>query len=358
MSIFSKFLWTGIPFCVSFSSHKEILSQNEKKMSVPFKPLSSLSRLRTVTTRRYKMKNKKGLTSLFLFAGIALLTGCGGESSTTAQGGSASTGGNGSSTTTETIAYQFLGTFTDATVQMMGFEYEILLNLNTDGTVEGSGYNILSMDTSTYTENSGFYDDWIGGSWEEGEDEEGQECIVLETVFGKDAVNIMPGGAPLTGTEHSYNLYPDADGTITFTLDWPVFSGRTGEVTGSSTITYHDKDSFIKGVAYQFDEPENSLAMFADETAHFHLYCLDDNTTVLASGKEDPGSKDYKYSTVKNGTWSYENEKLSFKFDGDENTYEAKIEGTKATLEYRYVLYGDYGIDLVLTLDDVTPLTK
>ena len=137
------------------------------------------------------MKNKKGLTSLFLLAGIALLTGCGGESSTTAQGGSASTGGNGSSTTTETIAYQFLGTFTDATVQMMGFEYEILLNLNKDGTVEGSGYNILSMDTSTYTENSGFYDDWIGGSWEEGEDEEGQECIVLETVFGKDAVNIM-----------------------------------------------------------------------------------------------------------------------------------------------------------------------
>ena len=73
MSIFSKFLWTGIPFCVSFSSRKEILSQNEKKMSVPFKPLSSLSRLKIVTTRRYKMKNKKGLTFDFVYYRCSLI---------------------------------------------------------------------------------------------------------------------------------------------------------------------------------------------------------------------------------------------------------------------------------------------
>lgn len=310
------------------------------------------------------MRKRSIIMSLALFAGIALLAGCSGEGSSqtpsSSQGGNSSVGNSGESSVTETssITYQFLGRYTDATVQAMGFDYQILLNLNADGTVEGSGYNVLSMDTSSYSDNTGFYDDWINGDWEETTDEEGGDCIVLNTVYGNDAVNIMPGGSPLTGTKHSYTLYPDEDGSITFTLDWPVFSGRTADVTGSKTITYKDKDSFIKGVAYEYDEPENSLAMFADETNHFHLYCLDDNTTILTSGKEDPGSGDYKYSQVKTGTWEYADAALSFAFDGDETKYEATIEGTKATLNYRYVLYGDYGTDLVLTLDDVTPLTK
>ena len=168
----------------------------------------------------------------------------------------------------------------------MGFEYEILLNLNTDGTVEGSGYNILSMDTSTYTENSGFYDDWIGGSWEEGEDEEGQECIVLETVFRKGCRQHHARRRSLDGNGAFLQPLPPIRTGPSPSRLIGLSSRKDGRSDRSSTITYHDKDSFIKGVAYQFDEPENSLAMFADETAHFHLYCLDDNTTVLASERK------------------------------------------------------------------------
>ena len=308
------------------------------------------------------MRNRRLLMGLILLSGITLMTGCSTTDSSTTGKGTDNTGGQEQTTTPtkdeETIAYQFIGNYTDSTVQAMGFDYMIMLNLNKDGTVEGSGYNILSMDTSAFADNTGFLDDWINGDWEEGKDEEGQDCILLHTVFGKDAVNMMPGGSPLTGTEHEYNLYPEADGSITFTLDWPVFSGRKADVTGSKTITYKDKDSFIKGVAYEYEEPENSLAMFADETAHFHLYCLDDNKTILTSGKEDPGSGEYKYSQVKTGGWAYANNTLSFTFDGDEKTYDATIEGKKATLSYRYVLYATYGTDLTLVLEDITPLTK
>ena len=97
-------------------------------------------------------------------------------------------------TETAEIEWQFTGHYTDETLTGFGFDYYILLNLFDDGTVAGSGYNILSMDSSDYAENSGFSEKWWTGSWEETKNSEGLDCIKLSVRYDEDAENIMGGG--------------------------------------------------------------------------------------------------------------------------------------------------------------------
>lgn len=290
---------------------------------------------------------------LVLGTSILLLAACGGTSSS----------GSSNPTTQPTepskeITYQFVGEYTDSTLSSMGFDYFVILNLYDDGTLEGSGYNCMSMNSSPAAENAGFYADWINGTWEEGLDEEDQECIVINTEYGEDATNMMTGGTPLEG-EFTYYVYPDTDNSMSFTLDVPVFSGRQCEVNYNGTIIYDTMDEFIKGTVYSYREPENTLVTFEDSTNHFKLYVLDDNTIDLANGTLDPADNTYRYKSAKKGTWAYETNELSFIFNGDETKCVATIEGNKATLNYTYVLYAGYGeTALTLVCDDVTSLLQ
>lgn len=64
----------------------------------------------------------------------------------------------------KTIVYQLEGEYTDDTLKGYGFDYFYLLNLYSDNTITYSGYNQLGMDSSSYAENSAFYEKWGKGS--------------------------------------------------------------------------------------------------------------------------------------------------------------------------------------------------
>ena len=235
-------------------------------------------------------------------------------------------------TETAEIEWQFTGHYTDETLTGFGFDYYILLNLFDDGTVAGSGYNILSMDSSDYAENSGFSEKWWTGSWEETKNSEGLDCIKLSVRYDEDAENIMGGGFATSRFE--YELYPTSEGTITFTLDCPIFSGRQQQVTGSKTVKYKDLDAFIQGNLYVFEEPEY-VVMFATAADNHpgRLYLQDDGTALFYVGNIDPATNQAKYVISQTWTWTYESGKLVVK-TGATSQIEATIEGTKATIKY------------------------
>lgn len=235
-------------------------------------------------------------------------------------------------TETAEIEWQFTGHYTDETLTGFGFDYYILLNLLDDGTVAGSGYNILSMDSSDYAENSGFSEKWWTGSWEETKNSEGLDCIKLSVRYDEDAENIMGGGFATSRFE--YELYPTSEGTITFTLDCPIFSGRQQQVTGSKTVKYKDFDAFIQGNLYVFEEPEY-VVMFATAADNHpgRLYLQDDGTALFYVGNIDPATNQAKYVISQTWTWTYESGKLVVK-TGATSQIEATIEGTKATIKY------------------------
>ena len=235
-------------------------------------------------------------------------------------------------TETAEIEWQFTGHYTDETLTGFGFDYYILLNLFDDGTVAGSGYNILSMDSSDYAENSGFSEKWWTGSWEETKNSEGLDCIKLSVRYDEDAENIMGGGFATSRFE--YELYPTSEGTITFTLDCPIFSGRQQQVTGSKTVKYKDFDAFIQGNLYVFEEPEY-VVMFATAADNHpgRLYLQDDGTALFYVGSTDPATNQAKYVISQTWTWTYDGGKLVVK-TGATSQIEATIEGTKATIKY------------------------
>ncbi len=261
-------------------------------------------------------------------------------------------------TETAEIEWQFTGHYTDETLTGYGFDYYILLNLLDDGTVAGSGYNILSMDSSDYAENSGFSEKWWTGSWEETKNSEGLDCIKLSVRYDEDAENIMGGGFATSRFE--YELYPTSEGTITFTLDCPIFSGRQQQVTGSKTVKYKDFDAFIQGNLYVFEEPEY-VVMFATAADNHpgRLYLQDDGTALFYVGNIDPATNQAKYVISQTWTWTYESGKLVVK-TGATSQIEATIEGTKATIKYDRNAMGNiisYTMECadISALEDITP---
>lgn len=235
-------------------------------------------------------------------------------------------------TETTEIEWQFTGHYTDETLTGYGFDYYILLNLFDDGTAAGSGYNILSMDSSDYAENSGFSEKWWTGSWEETKNSEGLDCIKLSVRYDEDAENIMGGGFATSRFE--YELYPTSEGTITFTLDCPIFSGRQQQVTGSKTVKYKDFDAFIQGNLYVFEEPEYTV-MFgaAADSNPGRLYLQEDGTALFYVGSTDPATNQAKYVISQTWSWTYDGGKLVVK-TGATSQIEATIDGTKATIKY------------------------
>ena len=258
-------------------------------------------------------------------------------------------------TETAEIEWQFTGHYTDETLTGFGFDYYILLNLFDDGTVAGSGYNILSMDSSAYTENSGFSEKWWTGSWEETQNSEGLDCIKLSVRYDEDAENIMGGGFATSRFE--YELYPTSEGAITFTLDCPIFSGRQQQVTGSKTVKYKDFDAFIQGNLYVFEEPEYAV-MFepAEDSALGRLYLQEDGTALFYVGNVDPATDEAKYVISQTWSWTYSDGKLVINTSATSQT-EATIEGTSATVKYTRNAMGN-NIDYTMECDDISALEE
>ena len=256
------------------------------------------------------------------------------------------------------IVWQFTGHYTDETLTGFGFDYYIMLNLFDDGTVAGSGYNQLSMDSSDYAENKGFSEKWWTGSWEETKNSEGLDCINLSVRYDEDAENIMGGG--FAESRFEYELYPTAENTITFTLDCPIFSGREQQVTGSKTVKYKDFNSFIQGNLYVFEEPEY-VVMFdaAADSMPGRIYVQEDGIALFYVGNVDPATNQAKYVISQTWSYTYNDGKLTFK-TSETSSVDATIEGTKATVEYERnatVNKIPYTLECadISALEDITP---
>ena len=254
----------------------------------------------------------------------------------------------------KTIVYQLEGEYTDDTLKGYGFDYFYLLNLYSDNTITYSGYNQLGMDSSSYAENSAFYEKWGKGSWEIGEDVEGEECINIKLICDEDAVNLNGGGTQIIGT-FLYSVYENSQGNITFTIDVPFASGRESSITGGKTIKYENYDQFIEAHLYKESLPESSLALLEDKDKNYRLYCLEDGTAQLYSGRIDAGTDTYKYISSQSGRWNYSEGQLKFNFGGADVV--ATVEGTKATLNYSYNM-GTAGVELALVCEDASAILQ
>lgn len=255
-------------------------------------------------------------TSVLLIASSLFLAACGGANNDGSNPGSVES----SAPAEVTISKQFIGRYDE--MAGFGFDYVSILNLYSDNTLQLSGYNILSKDTSDYKENRSFSYDWGNGAWKMDKDEEGDDALILSIKFGADAYNIM-AGENLVGTNR-YSAYPKADGSCSFTATLPIVSGRDARMECDGTVKFNDYNAFIDAYKYVFQEPTNSVAQLNDAEHGYRIYCLDDKSAVYVSGGANGG----QWAEYKKGTWNYDGE-LSFTFD--EQTTKATVEGTTAT---------------------------
>lgn len=231
-----------------------------------------------------------------------------------------------------TVTYQFTGEFTNATLSGYGFDYYVLLNLNSDGKVTGSGYNCLSMDNRTAAENSGFAEKWFRGSWESTKNEEDQDCVKITAIYDVDAKNSMTGGN-LTNTS-TYYVVKKTDGSLgNFNLQTPIFSGTNEYMTQmtQNKTPYANADAFIQANLYTWTAPTGYEAVFettSDSAMTGKIYLMPNGNADLYSGKQVPGGTDYKFMKGESWKWSYADGVLKI------GEHTATVTGTTATLEY------------------------
>lgn len=274
-----------------------------------------------------------------------------------ATSGLVSCGGNGTEEEkpneddTPTIKYQFSGHYTDETLTGYGYDWYILLNLYSDGSAKGSGYNTLSMDSSAYDKNTGFREKWYVGKWKEAVNEEELSYIDLNLSYSSDAINDM-GGTTLAGS-FEYEIYSKADKSMTFTVDVPVFSGRKQEITGNTEIKYKDYNEFIQKNLYTREEP-SSIAIFDNnETGKSRLYVQDKGEALCYTGKEDPATKEVKY--VISGKWTWRKDGTKLIFNNGSVDLEVVVDGKKGTIEYEQSLMG-HTVKYKYVCEDITPI--
>jgi len=294
-----------------------------------------------------KNSGKKLWTAIALSA-VSLITAgalvaCGGDKPNEGEGE-----GNNPPPAETTISYQFVGEYGDDTLTGMGFGYRFLLNFYSDSTITYSGYNYLTMDTSAYTENTGFAEKWGKGTWKSGKDEEGEDCLVLTMQYDTDAVNMNAGGAQLTlpGIRKNYYIYEN----YTFTIDVPFASGRTAKIVGGTTVKYKNYNEFIDGEKYVEDLEEGTL--LEDATNHFKMICDAEGNAYLYRGVAVPKkTNEYKYLLAEKTTWSYNNSKLTV------GGKDATVTDKAVSLAYKYASQlGDK--DLTLTCADASALLE
>ena len=235
------------------------------------------------------------------------------------------------------ISYQLTGHFTTDTLQSYGFDYYYVLNLFKDGTAAGSGYNVGGGVGAGDAEDKGVFEKWWKGTWEETENEEGLECIMLEVSYDSDAKNEMNG--TLNTGDFEYQLYKNSEGIINTTVKIPAMSGRDGTLTGSSEVKYDDLDAFIAaakeaaaadkpsgGEEEQPDAEGEALVTFTSTDGDTLTVYSDGTAQVSAFG----GMVKPKFN------WTYSGGVLKFvDAEEPEKSYTAVIDGKSATLEYK-----------------------
>ncbi|MCQ2797627.1 MAG: hypothetical protein MJ241_04110 [Bacilli bacterium] len=232
-----------------------------------------------------------------------------------------------------TISQQFVGRYDE--MASFGFDYWAILNLYSDGTLQLSGYQVLSKDTSDYKENKGFSYDWGHGNWKVGKDEEGDDATIMSITYGKDQTNVMTG-EPNVGT-FKYTLYPGANGACSFTCNLPIVSGREAQMVSDGTVQFADYNAFIQAKKYAFTEPTNAIAHLDSENAHSRIYLLDDHKALWVH----QGSADNiaSFSEFQTGSWSNAGS-LVLTFGSESKT--AEVTGTTATVTLTYDPYAGY----------------
>lgn len=238
-----------------------------------------------------------------------------------------------------TITYQFTGASDE--LANYGWAYYVYLNLWSDGTVSGSGYNYLSVENA-------LKEKWFRGSWEEKEDEDAGKIVQLKAIWDSDATNDMSGGTSTAGRIENYTLYFDEDGTTLtdFTLKIPLMSERDATMTCHVPALYQTQDEFIAGAkeygaAHQpggggdDDEKDygNAIATLTTTEDEYTAVFYDSGVVVI----------DANYAKPVLG-WKYENGTFTFtETEGNkqgQTTTDATltVDGTTGTLEYS--LYG------------------
>lgn len=257
--------------------------------------------------------------------------------------------------TRTTITYQFTGEFTNATLSGYGFDYYIMLNLNSDGKVKGSGYNCLSMDNRAADKNSGFGEKWFRGTWEEAKDEEDQDCVKITAIYDSDAKNSMTG-TTLTNTS-TYYVVKKADGSLSdFRLQSPIFSGTTEYMTQmkQNKTPYDTADKFIQANLYTWTAPTGYEAVFettSESQMTGKIYLMPEGVADVYSGKQVPETTEYKFMKGESWQWSYSGGTLKV------GEYTATVTGTTATLEYTKNAMG-HDMPYKYACSDISKLTE
>lgn len=232
-----------------------------------------------------------------------------------------------------TISYQFFG-YNDE-LYSYGWAYTVMLNLWSDGTVTGSGYNYLR-------EQNGLKEKWFRGSWSEKQDEDAGKFVELKAIWGDDATNDQ-NGQSTTGRIEKYSLYFDDDGKtlLTFTLKIPLMSERNAEMECYVPAKYADVDAFVTA-SKEFGESHkpgggeeenygNAIATLKAEDNKEAIF-YDSGVVVIDTGYTKPVL-----------AWKYENGAFTFtETDGNNKgqvTTDAvlAVEGTTGTLTYNFM---------------------
>lgn len=268
-------------------------------------------------------------TTILLACSAMFLAACGGNTPAKSEGGNSSV-----APAEVTISAQYLGHYDE--MASFGFDYWAILNLYSDGTLQLSGYQVLSKDTSDYKENKGFSYDWGHGKWALGKDEEGDDATLMSITYGEDQTNVMTGDKNVGNFK--YTVYPKADGSCTFTCNLPIVSGRECQMTTDGTVQYADYNAFIQGKKYAFTEPTNAVAHLDCADAHSRIYVLDDHKAMWVH----QGSADNIAAFSEFATGSWTNVAGAFTLTFGAETKAAEISGTNATVTLTYDPYAGY----------------
>lgn len=297
------------------------------------------------------MKRKNLTLSVLFVASLLTLAGCGGEtgeknSSVSSSSPASSEKTTSSSTATtpseKTIQYQYTGDSTtgDPSLAAYGFAYSYYINLYNDGTIDGGGYSIYSMDTRPAESNEHYYH-WFTGRWGKGKDEDEEECLRLIVNYADGTKSVT--GDPLTG-KFTYYVYEEK-GKLTDIDQFNVpiaLSGRQLPITYHET-PYQTADDFIKATSYHFAEPTEYLAKLEDTTNHQYIFAEKDGKAERFGSAIDPEDNTRKYyPTGASTSWSYSDSKLTFTING--TAHEATIGEDKKSITLAWedvVSYGD-----------------
>lgn len=267
-------------------------------------------------------------------------------------GNNGNNGGNeGDKKTEKEIKYQFTGSNTE--MASYGFAYSYYLNIYTDGTLDGYGYEMYSLDTTDAATNTKLHK-WYDGKWAATKDDDDNEAI-------RAVVNYVDGLAGATGEsikgKQEVVISYQSDGKTPLNLtnfNIPIgISGRSVSMTYMAT-PYATANDFIKGTVYQFKEPTDSLAYFEDTVTKERIYCFAEGKGDYYGARLKEDNSLLGYYPKSAASWSYTSNKLTLTLSG--SAHEVTLEGTKGTVAWEEAIYGDYKSTYNFVCNDVSKL--